>query len=294
MANLARAAAPSVEPLAQSMDRKLVAVTLPSCFFPEPSQLITICRLSLFGHVWHEGYEPFARQGSDTFIIVSAGGNILWTCDPETILQFSKRSHDFVKPVEMMGMLNMYGPTVTATEGDESRRYRKIAAPSFNDRTHGSTWTESLGQAAALLKRWDAMQSPIMQLNADMASLTLHVISYVCFDRQIGWAQAVVSQDDPPEGHHMSYREAISSMVDNIPTLFIVPPPVLSKWKKCKERSLLIEETGISPLDAHKKAKASYSEWLKYMEEMQDETLQSLRRHGSRNDASILGEYRLN
>lgn len=160
--------------------------------------------------------------------MVSPGGNILWTCDPETILQFSKRSHDFVKPVEMMGMLNMYGPTVTATEGEESRKYRKIAAPSFNDRTHGSTWTESLGQAAALLKQWDSMQAPIMQLNEDVARLTLQVISYVCFDRQIGWAEALGSHDSPPKGHRMSYREAISSMLDNIPILFIVPPPVLS------------------------------------------------------------------
>lgn len=171
--------------------------------------------------------------------MVAAGGNILWTCDPETILQLSKRSHDFVKPVEMMGMLNMYGPTVIATEGDESRRYRKIAAPSFNDRTHGSTWNESLGQTAALLRRWNNMQSPIMQLNEDVARLTLQVISYVCFDRQMGWAETVGSQDSSLEGHGMSYREAISSMVDNIPTLFIVPPPFLSTREKKLLRSVV-------------------------------------------------------
>ena len=161
--------------------------------------------------------------------MVSAGGNILWTCDPEAILQFSKRNYDFVKPVEMMGMLNMYGPTVTATEGDESRTYRKIAGPSFNDRTHGTAWVESLGQASALVKRWNSTQSLIMQLNEDLARLTLQVISFVCFDRQIGWEEAIGSQETPPEGHRMTYREAISSIVDNIPNLFIVPPPVLSK-----------------------------------------------------------------
>ena len=127
-----------------------------------------------------------------------------------------------------MGMLNMYGPTVTATEGEESRRYRKIASPSFNDRTHGSAWTESLGQTQALLKRWDSLQAPMMQLNEDVARLTLQVISFVCFDRQVGWVEAVTSPDKPLGGHSMSYREAISSMVDNIPTPFIVPPPVLS------------------------------------------------------------------
>lgn len=193
---------------------------------------MTIRRLSRFGQVWHDGYGPFARQGSDTFMVVSAGGNILWTCDPDTNLQFSKRSHDFVKPVEMMGMLNMYGPTVTATEGDESRIYRRIAAPSFNDRTHGSVWTESLGQTLELLKRWEIMDAPITQLNEDIARLTLQLLSYVCFDRQMEWAEATGRQDDPPKGHSMSYREAISSMVDNIATLFIVPPPILREPTK--------------------------------------------------------------
>lgn len=171
-------------------------------------------------------------------MVVSAGGNILWTCDPDTNLQFFKRNHDFVKPVEMMGMLNMYGPTITATEGEESRIYRRIAAPSFNDRTHGSVWTESLGQTSALLKRWESMDTPITQLNEDVARLTLQVLSYVCFDRQIACADAAERQDDPPKGHSMSYREAISSMVDNIPTLFIVPPPVLSKIVKYSRTNL--------------------------------------------------------
>ena len=128
-----------------------------------------------------------------------------------------------------MGMLNMYGPTVTATEGEESRTYRKIAAPSFNDRTHGSAWTESLNQTSALLQRWDSTKAPITQLNEDVARLTLWVISYVCFDRRMEWPDTTGNQDTIPKGHSMNYRTAISSMVDNIPTLFIVPPPVLSK-----------------------------------------------------------------
>ena len=185
-------------------------------------------RLSLFGHIWHAGYGPFARLDTDTFIMVSASGNILWTCDPEAILQFSKQHHDFVKPIEMMGMLNMYGPTITATEGEESRRYRKVAAPSFNDRTHESVWTESLGDTAVMLEQWQSAKTPIMQLNEDMARLTLHVISYVCFGRRIEWEKDAGYQDKIPEGHKMTYREAITSMLDNIPTLFITPPPILS------------------------------------------------------------------
>lgn len=51
-----------------------------------------------------------------------------------------------------------------------------------------------------------------------------------------------------------------------------------------------MQRTDISPLDAHKTAKASYTEWQKYMEDMCDETSASLRQNGPRNNASILGE----
>lgn len=193
------------------------------------AQLIVFLSLSLFGQIWHEGYEPFAQQGSDTIIVVSTNGNILWTCDPETILQFTKRHHDFLKPVKMMAMLNMYGPTITATEGEESRLYRRIASPSFNERTHGAAWTESLHQTASMLKKWKSMEGLVEQLNEDMATLTLHVISYVCFGRIIQWAENAGYQEALPDGHKMSYRDAITSMLDNTGVLFMTPQLVLGK-----------------------------------------------------------------
>ncbi|KAI4199735.1 MAG: hypothetical protein LQ348_001825 [Seirophora lacunosa] len=231
--------------------------------------------LSRFGQIWHEGYQPFAYLKTDNVLVVSPSGNILWTCDPESIQQFSKRSHDFVKPVEMMGMLNLYGPTVTATEGEESRIYRKTAAPSFNDRTHASAWTESLKRSSSLLQGWEEMNAPIEQLNEHIARLTLQVISFVCFDRPMDLPSATGLKANPSGGHTMTYSEAISSMVANISTLFIVPPPVLQ----------------FSPLSAHKQAMTSYTEWQKYMEEMRDETSASLQASHSKNDLSLLESF---
>ncbi|KAL8917291.1 MAG: hypothetical protein Q9172_005917 [Xanthocarpia lactea] len=232
-------------------------------------------RLSRFGRIWHEGHEPFAHLQTDNVIVVSAGGNILWTCSPESIQQFSKRSHDFVKPVEMMGMLNLYGPTITATEGEESRTYRKIAAPSFNDRTHRSAWTESLKRSLSLLQRWESMNAPIERLDTHVARLTLQVISFVCFDRSVDLPSATALETNLSKSHKMTYSEAISSMVENISTLFIVPPPVLR----------------FSPFSAHKEAIASYTVWQKYMEEMRDQTSASFRLNGSRNDLSLLESF---
>ncbi|KAL9029721.1 MAG: hypothetical protein Q9196_002072 [Gyalolechia fulgens] len=238
--------------------------------------ITSTCRLSRFGHVWHEGHAPFAHLKTDNVIVVSPGGNILWTCDPESIHQFSKRSHDFVKPVEMMGMLNLYGPTITATEGEESRTYRKIAAPSFNDRTHGAAWAESLRRSSSMIQEWKEANAPIAQLNEKVAQLTLQVISYVCFDRPLDVPSAARLDIQPSKSHRLTYSEAISSMVANIPTLFIIPPPVLK----------------FSPISAHKDTMRAYTEWQVHMEGMRDETTSSLSENNhSRNGQSLLESF---
>ncbi len=83
------------------------------------SQITAVYGLSRFRQSWHKAYEPYAPLKSDNVITVSPGGNIMWTCGQEFTQESSKCSHDSVKPVEMMGMLNLYGPTVPATEGEE-------------------------------------------------------------------------------------------------------------------------------------------------------------------------------
>ena len=228
---------PSLSKLVQKLPKAWSERWLPYAYLYTSSSLEPLLTrnisLSLFGRVWHAGHEPFALIGNDTFIMVSPGGNVLWTCDPEAILQFSRRHHDFVKPVEMMGMLNIYGPTVTATEGEESRRYRKTAGPAFNKKTHNAVWTESLGQATSLLGIWTSSNTAVTRINEDLAKLTLHVISCVCFDRKIGWGDEIRAGGSSIRQHNMSYSQAISSMMENIPILFLVPPFVLSEHVPC-------------------------------------------------------------
>lgn len=228
MAHLARTTYTSLEDVARIVDEGLVPVRMAPRTITK-LMITSTCRLSRFGHVWHEGHAPFAHLKTDNVIVVSPGGNILWTCDPESNHQFSKRSHDFVKPVEMMGMLNLYGPTITATEGEECRTYRKIAAPSFNERTHGAAWAESLKRSLSMIQGWKEANAPIAQLNEHVARLTLQVISFVCFDRPMDAPSATRLDIQPSKNHKLSYSEAISSMVASIPTLFIIPPPVLSE-----------------------------------------------------------------
>ncbi|KAL8719761.1 MAG: hypothetical protein Q9225_003277 [Loekoesia sp. 1 TL-2023] len=173
----------------------------------------------------------------DTLIIVAPAGNVLWTCDPEAIVQLSNQRRDFVKPVKMMEMLNIFGPTITATEGEESRLYRKIIAPSFNERTHEAVWRESMKQADDMMNMWKSKGSAITNLNGDLAQLTLHVISDVCFARHLEWTDKTGTKDHVPPGHSLTYKRAINLVLEKIAVLMITPPLVLKSLVKAGQPS---------------------------------------------------------
>jgi hypothetical protein len=159
-------------------------------------------------------------------MVVSASGNILWTCDPEVTMQIMGRRDDFVKPLDMLGMLNLYGPTITASEGEEHRAYRRVASPSFNNHTHQLVWEEAIVQSRMMIDSWNRNNGQIPHLSKDGANLALHILSRVFFNNKMLWTDDTKT---PPPGHTLTYNEAISSVFKYNSTLFMTPRPIISK-----------------------------------------------------------------
>jgi cytochrome P450 len=136
------------------------------------------------------------------------------------------RRDDFVKPLDMLGMLNLYGPTITASEGEEHRAYRKAASPSFNESTHTQVWKEAIDQSRMMLDGWHQNDCQITDLNKDAAKLALNVLSKVFFNK-MHWTDDAKS---PPPGHTLTYSEAISSVFKYNNTLFMTPRPIISEF----------------------------------------------------------------
>jgi cytochrome P450 len=193
------------------------------CSQSPPNLHIIAHSLSIFSHIWYCGHEPFKRVGADTFIIVSPGGNVLWTCDADVIMQLSTRPLDFKKPVDILGMLNIYGPTITAAEGPEHRVYRKIAAPSFGEATHWIVWSEALRQSQRMLEHWGGDGGEVGDVSVDARKLALHVLSKALFGKEMRWEGGEVV----PAGQSMSYSEAIGGVFKHCQTLFMIPHAVL-------------------------------------------------------------------
>ena len=87
--------------------------------------------------------------GSDTYNVVSPIGNIIYTCDPEAINQMF-RNNSFDKPGNLMSTLTIFGPTMSGTDNQESRLYRKLTTPFFNERTMARVWNNTTSGAESV------------------------------------------------------------------------------------------------------------------------------------------------
>ena len=239
-------------------------------------------------HAWNSRYTTYKKLG-DTYITVSPGGNTLSTADASVISQITTRRNDFPKPVEMYGSLNMYGKNVVTTEGQEWRHHRKITSPSFAEKNNHLVWMESLHQAQAMVKGWIGEGSDRSQtvdsISEDAKKLSLHIISRAGFGVRSSWSGAgdeiVQGKDDEgteaigdasstviDKGHSMSYDSAMSSLLDNVIFILLLPKILLSVSVLHFIEAPTDSRAERLPFRSVKNAYDSYTEWGKYMNEI--------------------------
>ncbi|KAI9769539.1 MAG: hypothetical protein M1840_004017 [Geoglossum simile] len=217
---------------------------------------------------WYLGHKPFRQLKTDFFLTVSPGGILGFTCDADVISQIVSRRNDFPKPLEMYGMLNIFGRNVVSTEGPLWRQHRKITAPPFTERNNALVWKESLSQAQVMLRGWVGESGKgdktVTDFPGDTMRLPLHVISFAGFGVRMMWpAQEGEILDTgekatrigctvAPEGHTMSYSIALWTLLQNILWVLLLP-----RW--------LLKH---SPLEIHKQSYTAYIEWGQYMRQL--------------------------
>ena len=205
--------------------------------------------LSLINWDWQRKYEPFKRLGTDTFLAVSPQRNILFTAEADVIGQMTSRRNDFPKALEVYDSLRLYGNNVVTAEGQMWRNHRKIISPQFSETNNHLVWTETLEQCQAMVNGWfegniaKIESKTIRTLQEDTMRLSLYVISRAGFGIQLQWptnerahasGDVKVKQEngasslENPQGHTMSYTDALGSILHNILWVLILSPFVLS------------------------------------------------------------------
>ena len=160
----------------------------------------------------------------------------MYVADPEATTQITTRRNDFPKPIEIYGSVDLFGKNVVSTEGSIWRHHRKITSPPFTEKNNHLVWQESLHQAQSMMASFldkNAEKGTVSDIAAATMRLSLHVISRAGFGRRLLWPHEELKENGQagvvPEGHTMTYKDALSTLLENIIAVMLLPKWFLGK-----------------------------------------------------------------
>lgn len=224
----------------------------------------------------------------------------------DTIYQMSIRRNHFQKPIEVYGIVDLYGKNILTTEKDEWKRHKKVVAPAFSERSYAVVWKETMNQAYGMLKHWSGAKDSneenleVKDTAPDTAVLGLHVISGAAYgisqswegdDEELGNNIVPGFNTTKLEGNHrLMFKEALGTLVHDIIWAALAPMWVYSKWNFfLGESGLQVRSNtslGISPF--HKKWYQSFVECGDYFNELFDHNLKVIE-SGQNKDSAAMG-----
>ena len=111
-------------------------------------------------------------------------------------------------------------------EGHDWIRHRRITAPPLNERNNSTVWAESLHQAREMLAWWTRQDSfTINSTDKDVGTLALHVLIGAVFGIKCSFQSAM---DPPDPTFTMTYRDALSFVLENFVLVLLDPSSILS------------------------------------------------------------------
>jgi cytochrome P450 len=166
----------------------------------------------------------------------------------EVMIQITTRRNDFQKPIELYGIVDIFGKSVLTTEGTEWKRHRKIVGPAFSEKSNAQVWKESLSQASSMLNFWSKCEGnapgdiKVKDIAPETALMTLYVISGAGFGvRQVwdGESEELLGKKlvtgfntaKLSENHRLAFKDAINTLLHGIIWVGIFPIWLLSKLR---------------------------------------------------------------
>ncbi|KAI1502566.1 cytochrome P450 [Biscogniauxia marginata] len=188
---------------------------------------------------WHYNinHKLFAQLGS-AFLIAAPDRITIFIENAEAIHQITSKREAFPKPLEAYAILGQYGDNVVTLEGAAWRMHRKVVSASFNEKNAALVFKESIRQTKGLIDLWlgpDRLGDKTFNtLEKDTASLMLNIIANIGFGLKILWPGQQFPPDadprlakyathDAPEGHSMSFVNALARTLDYLILLLIAP-----------------------------------------------------------------------
>ncbi|KAF8066025.1 cytochrome P450 [Lyophyllum atratum] len=149
-----------------------------------------------------------------------------WLSDADAIKTVHASRAIFPKDVEAYETLNIYGENMVGTEGADWKRHRSVANSAFNEANHAFVWRETI----RVVDEWfteidettkDSQGKFPVDLLTDLTQVTLLVISSAGFGRRASLKEDL--DTEPPPGHKLAFRPAVTSTVHHVITKAITP-----------------------------------------------------------------------
>ncbi|TVY54500.1 Cytochrome P450 4B1 [Lachnellula cervina] len=233
---------------------------------------------------WKLLYDGVKPKG-DLFLTVSPGTIQAWVTNAEAIHQITARREAFPKHIEKYKVLDIFGRNILSTEGNEWKQHRKITSPGFNEKNNGLIFAETARQTQGMLRKWMGADgtgnTTLKEVPTDTERLTLHIISDVGFGVRLLWPgeeptekdKGIYSGDVLPKGHSMGFEKAMSTLLQRITWILIVPDWLLKRI----------------PMHSAREAYESFINWRQYMHELFDQKVKETQEGLKTEGMDILG-----
>ena len=164
-------------------------------------------------------------------------------------------------------MLDIFGRNVVTTEGHVWKAHRKIISPTFNEKNNSRVFEETIQQTQQMLEKWTGPDGKgnrtLNEVPTDSMRLTLHIISKVGFGVRLLWpsAKKVNGADDyglgsptPRNGHKMNFSDALTTLLERLLLVLVVPKAILSKFRIMSKLDWLLTLNRETPMESHKRS----------------------------------------
>ncbi|VDB94071.1 unnamed protein product [Peniophora sp. CBMAI 1063] len=141
--------------------------------------------------------------------------------DADAIKEVASDRFRYVKPSECYTTINVYGDNIVASEGEVWKRHRKITAPAFSEKQNQLVWDETCRVIDELIENiWkSAPRVDVQDAKEFTLPAAISVISAAGFGQRFSWQE----DESVPEGHQMTFREALHSLCAGLIIVFAVP-----------------------------------------------------------------------
>ncbi|KAH7408317.1 cytochrome P450 [Phaeosphaeria sp. MPI-PUGE-AT-0046c] len=144
-------------------------------------------------------------------------------CEPQAVHEVFARRNDFIRPIKMYSLLEVYGPTISTADQANWPRHRKVLATPFNEGAMSFVWDESLRQTRYLTNDWAKREGDkvgFSSVSVDTRTLSLNVMAACGFRRSFDFKSS--SEEEGTKGTY-SYRDSLQIVLDNVILIMLIP-----------------------------------------------------------------------